>query len=427
MTTPILHVDMDAFYASVELLRHPELRGKPVVVGAPGARGVVAAASYEARAYGVHSAMASVRAQRLCPDATFLPGDHAHYAEVSRRVMAAFRSITPLVEPLSLDEAFLDVAGSIRLFGDPPAIAHLIRQRITEGEGLTCSVGVARNKFLAKLASEAAKPKATPKGPRFGSGVHVVEPAEELAFLHPLPTRALWGVGPQTQKILDRLGLHKVGDIAAFDERALVTALGESHGRHLYRLSHGIDDRPVVPDAPVKSVSHEETFAVDVADPERLAAEAVRMAESVAGRLRANQLAGRTVTIKVRFHDFHTITRSSTVATPIDTGYDVARVAKTLLAQVDPSSGVRLLGVGVTNFATSPGVQLSLDGVGGSATDWPDRPRGAERTGWSGATGAIDAIRHRYGDDAIVPATLTGRGVKKRGDQPWGPGTNEED
>jgi DNA polymerase-4 len=401
---------MDAFYASVELLRHPELRGTPVIVGAPGARGVVAAASYEARAYGVHSAMASVRARRLCPHATFLPGDHPHYQEVSGRVMDVFRSVTPLVEPLSLDEAFLDVGGASRLLGAPPTIAKLLRARVLEQEGLTCSVGVAPNKFLAKLASEAAKPRSSPDGPVCGDGVVVVAPGDELAFLHPLPARALWGVGPQTQKVLDRLGVRTVGDLAELPEQALVDALGQASGRHLHRLSHGIDDRPVVPDAPVKSVSHEETFAVDHTDPDRLAVEVVRMAESVARRLRASRLAGRTVTLKIRFHDFHTITRSHTTAHPVDTGVDIARIAKVLLAQVDPSPGVRLLGVGITNFAGGTGEQLSLDDLGET-----------ERPGWDAATGAVDAIRDRFGDDAIVPAALTGRGVRRRGDQPWGP------
>ena len=409
----ILHVDMDAFYVSVELLRRPELRGRPVIVGAKGPRGVVAAASYEARAYGVHSAMASVRASRLCPHATFLPGDHAHYAEVSKRVMQVFRDVTPLVEPLSLDEAFLDVAGAIRLLGDPPTIARSIRRRILDEEGLTCSVGVAATKFLAKLASEAAKPKASPTGPVLGAGVHVVEPGTELTFLHPLPTRALWGVGPQTQKVLDRLGVRTVGDLAALEEGTLVGALGDAHGRHLWRLANGIDDRAVVPDAAVKSISHEETFAVDVTDPERLATEALRMADAVATRLRASEVAGRTVTIKVRFHDFHTITRSITLPTPVDSGHDVARAARELLAQVDPGAGVRLLGVGVGNLVLDAAVQLSLDDLR------PDQP---ERTGWTEATEAIDAIRARFGDDAIGPGTLAGRKPKRTGDNQWGPG-----
>jgi DNA polymerase-4 len=408
----ILHVDMDAFFVSVELLRRPELRGRPVIVGAKGARGVVAAASYEARAYGVHSAMASVRATRLCPDATFLPGDHAHYADVSRRVMQVFRDVTPLVEPLSLDEAFLDVAGATRLLGDPPAIARSIRTRILEEEGLTCSVGVAPTKFLAKLASEAAKPKASPRGPVFGTGVHVVAPGEELAFLHPLPSRALWGVGPQTQKVLDRLGVRTVGDLADIDEATLAGALGDAHGRHLWRLAHAIDDRPVVPDAAVKSISHEETFAVDLTDPERLAAEALRMADAVARRLRASNVAGRTVTIKVRFHDFHTISRSITLPNPVDGGHDVARAAKELLGQVDASGGVRLLGVGVSNLVADAAVQLSLDDL---------RPDAPGRTGWTEATEAIDAIRARFGDGAIGPGTLAGRKPKRSGDDQWGP------
>jgi DNA polymerase-4 len=327
--------------------------------------------------------------------------------------MALFRAVTPLVEPLSLDEAFLDVAGAVRLLGAPPAIARDLRRRVLEQEGLTCSIGVAANKFLAKLASEAAKPAPSPAGPRFGPGVFVVEPGHELAFLHPLPSRALWGVGPQTQKVLDRLGVRTVGDLADLAEPVLVDALGQAAGRHLHRLSHGVDDRPVVPDAPVRSVSHEETFAVDHTDPARLADEAVRMAESVGRRLRANRLAGRTVTVKVRFHDFHTITRSTTLPNPVDAGVDIARAAKGLLAQLDPAPGVRLLGVGVTNLAPDASRQLSLDDLAG----------GPGRTGWEAATGAVDAIRDRFGDDAIVPATLTGRGVKRRGDQQWGPGS----
>jgi DNA polymerase-4 len=411
-TPHILHVDMDAFFVSVELLRRPELRGTPVVVGGAGARGVVAAASYEARAYGVHSAMPSVRAERLCPHATFLPGDHRHYAEVSARVMQVFRDVTPLVEPLSLDEAFLDVAGAVRLFGDPPAIAHRIRATVLEQEGLTCSVGVAASKFVAKLASEAAKPKATPTGPSFGDhgGVVVVAPGTELDFLHPLPVRAIWGVGPKTQKVLDRFGVRTVGQLADLDVDTLVRAVGEAHGHHLWRLAHGIDDRPVVPDQKVKSISHEETFATDLVDPGRIRVEAVRMADAVAARLRASGSSGRTVTVKVRFHDFRTITRSVTLATAVDTGTDIARAAKELLAGVDPSSGVRLLGVGITGLDHAGAVQLTLDDVE------------AHQGSWSDATAAVDAIRERFGNDAIHPAAFTGRRPKERGDQQWGPG-----
>ncbi len=387
----ILHVDMDAFFVSVELLRRPELRGKPVVVGGEGARGVVAAASYEARAYGIHSAMPSVRAQRLCPHAVFLNGDHRHYAEVSARVMTIFRDVTPLVEPLSLDEAFLDVAGSVRLFGEAPTIAASIRTRVAEEEGLTCSVGVAPNKFLAKLASEVAKPKATPTGPEPGRGVLVVEPGEVEAFLRPLPVRAIWGVGPQTQTVLDRLGVRTVADLAELPLDRLTRAVGEAHGRHLWRLSRGIDDRAVVPDQRPKLISHEETFGTDISDADRLRVEAVRMADAVAARLRDHGYSGRTVTVKVRFHDFRTITRSLTLPTAVDTGTDIARAAKELLTRVDPAGAV----------------QLTLDDV--------------ERGPWEEATAAVDAIRDRFGDDAIHPAVFTGRRTKQRGDQQWGP------
>ncbi|MGH9136151.1 MAG: DNA polymerase IV [Acidimicrobiales bacterium] len=408
----ILHLDLDAFFVSVELRRRPELRGQPVVVGGPGARGVVAAASYEARAYGVYSAMPSVHAQRLCPHAVFLPGDYSAYAEASGRVMAILRDVTPLVEPISLDEAFLDVGGARRLLGDPPDIAHQLRRRIIDEEALTSSVGVAANKFLAKLASEAAKPRATPTGPAFGAGVVVVDPGEELAFLHPLPVRALWGVGPATQKVLDRLGVRTVGDLAALDEHTLVTALGDAHGRHLWRLANGVDDRPVEPDQRVKSVSHEETFATDRTTHDELRPEIVRMADAVADRLRRLDLGGRTVTIKVRFHDFRTISRATTFPGMVDGGTAIARAAKDLLAAVDPSSGVRLLGVGVSNLVHGAPVQLSLDDDGAG-----------DLTRWGDATAAVDAVRERFGSDAVLPATVVGRGVKHRGDQQWGPRT----
>jgi len=404
---------MDAFFVSVELLRRPELRGRPVVVGGTGSRGVVAAASYEARAYGVFSAMPSARARRLCPHAVFLAGDHAHYGTVSERVMRIFRSFTPLVEPVSLDEAFLDVTGARRSQGDGATVAHRIRGEVLTREGLTCSVGVAPSKMLAKLASEAAKPRASADGPLPGEGVRVITPGDELAFLHPLPARALWGVGPATLDRLARLGVRTVGDIADLPEDTLVATLGTAHGRHLARLARGIDPRPVEPDQPLKSVGHEETFAHDHHEHETLTREAVRMADGVAWRLRRAGLAGRTVTLKVRFADFQTITRSSTLPTTVDDGPAVARAALALLAAVDPTPGVRLLGVSVSGLVTGAAQQLSFEDVPGGS-----------RSSWHEASGAVDAIRERFGDRAIGPASAVderGLRVPRRGEQQWGP------
>jgi DNA polymerase-4 len=406
----ILHVDMDAFYASVEQRRRPELRGRPVIVGASGPRGVVAAASYEARVFGIHSAMSSVQAQRLCPHAVFVGGDHDHYAEVSRRIMEIFSSFTPLVEALSLDEAFLDVTGSRRLHGDGATIAAAIRATILDQEGLTCSVGVGPSKFVAKLATEAAKPRLGRQGPEPGLGVKVVAPDEVLSFLHPLPVQALWGVGPKTLEKLQRIGVDTVGDLASLDERDAIASLGAANGAHLRQLAQGIDHREVVPHQRAKSIGHEETFARDHHRLDTLQHELVRLGDSVASRLRGAHVAGRTVSIKVRFGDFHTITRSVTLPSAVDTGPDVVRAATELLNRIDPTPGVRLLGIHVSQLVDGSARQLTLDDV--------DAPS------WDDATGAIDAIRARYGADAIVPASLAGPEgirVKRRGDQQWGP------
>lgn len=419
----ILHVDMDAFYASVEQRRRPELRGRPVIVGGSGRRGVVAAASYEARAFGVRSAMPSMRARTLCPHAVFVPGDHEHYAAVSARVMAVFRELTPLVEPLSLDEAFLDVSGGRRLHGDGPAIAAEIRRRVLDREGLTCSVGVAPNKFLAKLATEQAKPSASVRGPVPGSGVAVVRPGDERAFLRPLPVEALWGVGPRTLEKLHGIGVRTVGQLERLPLTVLTRAVGEAHGRHLHQLAHAVDDRPVEPDQRPKSISHEETFAQDLDDHGAVRVELVRMADAVARRARHEGVAGRTVTIKVRFGDFRTITRSTTLPRPVDTGPAVVRAAGALLDAVDVAAGVRLFGVGLANLVEGAPHQLSLDELpapAGQSTD-PPAPDG---TAWTAVTEAVDAVRARFGDDAVLPAVLARGGSlrgKRSGDQQWGP------
>jgi DNA polymerase-4 len=409
----ILHVDMDCFFAAVEVRRDPSLAGKALIVGGAGNRGVVASCSYEARAYGVRSAMPSTRARRLCPHAVFVNGHYDLYAEYSRKMHEVFRSYTPIVEGISLDEAFLDVAGAVRLFGPAPHIAGEIRRRIHEEHGLWASVGVAPSKLLAKLASEAAKPTASLKGPQPGRGVVVVEPGSELGFLHPHPVSALWGVGPATRARLERFGVTTIGDLAAVPLEALVAALGVSLGHHLHDLAWARDDRPVVPEAKAKSISHEETYPHDISDRALLDREVVRMGDAVAARVREAGLAGRTVTIKVRFHDFATITRSQTVTTPVTTGPEIVRVAGGLLDAVDVASGVRLLGVGVTNFVEGKQAQLSFDDL---------RPGSSQA--WEDASRAVDEIRKRFGARSLGPAALvegSGLRVKRRGEQQWGP------
>ena len=411
----ILHVDMDAFFVSVEIRRRPDLVGKPVVVGGTGPRGVIAAASYEARRYGVRSALPSVTAKRLCPHAVFLPGDHALYASVSADVNRIFMSITPLVEPLSLDEAFLDVSGGLRLHGAGAVIAQTVRRRVWDELHLRCSVGVAPNKFLAKLASVAAKPIASPEGVREGKGVVEVLPGQELEFLHPLPVQALWGVGPATLERLRGLGVHTVGDLAELDEAGLVAAVGAAHGRHLYGLAWGVDDRPVEPDREMKSIGHEETFATDRHTNEELVRELVRLSDAVAARVRDHGGVARTLTLKVRFVGFETITRSITVPGGVSTAHGIVSAVTPLLDAIDASPGVRLLGVSASNFA-SGSQQLSLDDLFEERLD--------DEHQWLLAEETVDAIRKRFGTTAIGPASaVSDRGLQivRRGAQQWGP------
>ncbi len=405
----ILHVDMDAFFASVELRRRPELRGLPVAVGGSGARGVIAAASYEARVFGVRSAMASVRAKRMCPGLVIIAGDHAHYSEVSARIMALFRDVTPLVEPLSLDEAFLDVSGTRRSQGPPEQVAARVRQRLVDQEGLACAVGVAPNKFLAKLASAEAKPKISPSGPLPGHGVLVVERGRELEFLHPLDVSRLWGVGPATLAKLQRFGVRTVGELAALPVEAVTGALGRSAGAHLHALANGIDDRPVVVDQEPKSVSHEETFASDRHSAGELRGDLVRMADAVADRLRRHGVRARTVQLKVRYTDFTTATRSHTLAAPTDRGTELRDEAWSMLTALPLERGIRLLGVGGSNLTRAAAAeQLSL---GGMFDDDPsdDTPAVVSDADWDAANKAVDEIRRRFGSSSIVPGRLAER------------------
>jgi DNA polymerase IV len=428
----ILHVDMDAFFASVEVLDDPSLRGKPVVVGGTGGRGVVAACTYEARRFGVHSAMPSSVARRLCPTAIFLGGRYHRYVEESAKLHAILESVTPLVEGISIDEAFLDVTGALTLLGDGERIARDLRARVAEELGLACSVGVGRTKLVAKLASKAAKPVASRSGIAEGRGVVVVPPAEELGFLHSLPVRALWGVGPATGRRLDALGLQTVGDLAALPTGALERAVGPSAGAHLAALARGEDPRPVVSDQAPKSIGHEETFATDLWERGRLHAHLVRLADASASAMRRAGLAARTVTVKIKLADFSLLTRSFTLGSPIDASPAVVAVASALLDSVEPDQGIRLLGVSLSGFAVPGGaVQLSLELVAPSAAE-PDGAAAAAGGGeaerlqevWASVSAAVDAIRERYGVTSVGPASLVGAagpGARRRGDAQWGP------
>ncbi len=382
----MLHVDMDAFYASVELIDRPHLRGKQVIVGGGGNRGVVLSATYEARALGVHSAMPMSRARRLAPRATVIEPDHRRYAEVSRGVMEIFRSITPAVEPLSLDEAFLDVSGALRRLGPPTRIAALIRARVAAEQRITCSVGVASTKFVAKLASSRCKP----------DGLLVVPADRTVEYLHPLPVTALWGVGDKTGEQLARLGLRTVGDIAHTPEATLRRALGEAVGSHLYELSWGRDPRRVVPEAVEKSIGAEETFEVDVDDPQVVLREVLRLSERTAVRLRSAGMAGRTVVLKIRFANFSTITRSRTQPDVTDVARDIYACARSLWEGLRlERARIRLVGVRVEGLVPAEGQprQLLLD----------ERPQG-----WREAERAADRASARFGRNSVRPATLLG-------------------
>jgi DNA polymerase-4 len=388
----VLHVDMDAFYAAVELLDHPELLGKPVIVGASGGRGVVLSATYEARALGVHSAMPMSRARRMCPQATVLAPHHSRYSEVSAGVMAIFRSITPLVEPLSLDEAFLDVAGSVRRLGNPREIGETIRARVHDEQGITCSVGVASTKFVAKLASTRIKP----------DGLLVVPRDEVVAFLHPLPVGALWGVGEKTEEALLRLGLRTVGDIANTPATTLTRALGTAVGEHLAALSWGRDERSVSPDEPERSIGNEETFGSDVDDPEVIRRELLRLTEKVASRMRATGVVGRTVVLKVRFADFTTIIRSRTIGEPTDVARDIYGVVIGLFEALGlQRARLRLVGVRLEGLSDVGDThhQLLID---------------APENGWREAEQASDRAAVRFGSGAVRPARLVEPGIRER-------------
>lgn len=396
-SAPILHVDMDAFFVAVELLERPDLVGKPVIVGGSAeGRGVVSSASYEARRYGVRSAMAVSEALRLCPTAVVLPGSHGKYREASQRVMAIFRDITPLVEPLSIDEAFLDVSGARRLFGTPGEIARLIRARVEAETGLTCSVGAASTKFVAKLASGKCKP----------DGMLVVPHEETIPFLHALPVGALWGVGKATEEALKRRGIASVFELAHTPKPVLERIVGRSHGAHLHDLAWGRDPRPVETLRREKSIGHEQTFEYDLREEGDVEREVRAQADAVAVRLRRAGLVARTISIKLRWGDFTTITRSRTVAPATDTGRTIFLTARELLREAyDPSRGVRLIGVRAE--------QLVEAELATQATLWSDDSADE----WDAAERAVDEATAKFGRFAVRPASLLGRGERRDGTQ----------
>ena len=379
----ILHVDMDAFFASVEERDNPALKGKAVVVGT-GIRGVVSAANYEARKFGIHAAMPVGRAKRLAPHAIFVPPNMSRYSEVSSHIMEIFRSVTPLVEPLSLDEAFLDVTGAKRLLGDGREIAKQIRAKVEASEGITCSVGIATTKFIAKLASGRCKP----------NGMLEIASDRVLEFLHPLPVNAIWGVGPKTTDELLKLGLQTVADIANTPRQTLIRALGEAAGASLYELSWGRDYRDVEPVEVDKSISAVETFDADTEDQEIVLRELLRLTEKATYRMREKDFSARTISIKVRFADFKTITRSKTVPLAISATHEVYEVVKTLFIALKlDRARIRLVGV-------------SLDGLEDGIDGTEQLVLGERENGWRQATAAIDKASARFGQGSVRPARL---------------------
>jgi DNA polymerase-4 len=381
-TEPILHVDMDAFFVEVERLRNPALAGRPVVVGGAGRRGVVASASYEARRFGVRSAMPTGRARQLCPGLVVLPSDHGEYHRVSEQVFEIFRGFTPLVEGGSLDEAYLDVAGLRLHYDDPVQIAHAVRSEIRRRLHLPASVGIAATKLVAKLASEAAKP----------DGVRHVPAPATLGFLHPLPVRALAGVGEATHAALEGMGVTTVGDLAGIPVALLEKRLGGASGRHLAALAQGLDPRPVVPDSAAKSISVSETYEVDLVTAFEIDTELVRLADRLASRLRRAGLAAHTIGLKVRFGDFTTVTRNITVKAPIDERLQLQRLAREMAAKLAIAEPVRLLGVEAKSLTMAVAPRQLEVGHSPKAEDLAD---------------AVDAVRSKYGGAAVMPARLS--------------------
>jgi len=390
----IIHLDMDAFYASVEVLDNPELKGKPVIVRGSRKRGVVSSASYEARKFGIHSAQPMAKAMRLCPQGIFLPVRMRRYKEVSDQVFEIFHRFTPLVEPLSIDEAFLDVTGSTQLFGEPEAIAKKIKKSVKEEIGLTVSAGVAPSKLIAKIASDLNKP----------DGLTVVPPEKVKEFLEPLPIEKLWGVGRETQKTLSLLGVGTIGELSRLPLEILEAKFGK-HGAELHLLSRGIDESEVQPEREVKSISREETYEEDIYDLEMTKRELLLLAFKVARNLRAKGLAGKRVTLKVKYSNFVQITRSLTLPEATDDGREIFRNSLLLLKKTEVGyKAVRLLGISLSNLSI-PGKERQL-----SLFEKPVSQQKSKRLNL-----ALDRIYEKFGEDSILPGTLLKKGHNPSG------------
>ena len=379
----ILHIDMDAFFASVEVLDRPEVAGKPAVVAHDSPRSVVTSATYEARALGIRSAMPLVTAKRLCPDVIVLEPHFEKYRAYSKKVMSIFYDFTPVVEQLSIDEAFLDVSGAQKIFGTPEQIAQQIKDRVRDETGLPCSVGVASTKFVAKLASTKSKP----------NGLLVIPEEETLAFLHPLPIEAIWGVGKKTAEVLHKRGLHTVADIAQSPPVSLISALGQAAGTHLYELSWARDPRPVSTQRAEKSIGKEHTFNEDVTDAEKLKATLVFQADHVGAQLRKAQLEARTIGLKVTFSDFESLTRSRTLPEATSVGREIHKVVCELLDELKTvGRSIRLIGVRAASLVDAGTQQLSLWGDEGDA--------------WKEAEIVMDQVGEKFGPDSVRPASF---------------------
>jgi DNA polymerase-4 len=375
---------MDAFFALVEVRENPSLAGKQVIVGYDGNRGVVLSATYEARKLGVHSAMPMSRALRLAPNAIVVEPDHEKYSEVSENVMAIFESVTPLVQPLSVDEAFLDISGAQKLMGTPTQIGEVIRARVSDEQGITCSVGVASTMFVAKLATNFAKP----------DGLHVVPADKVIEFLHPLPIGALWGVGEKTGEQLARLGLVNVSDIANTPVKTLARVIGQAAAEHLYELSWGRDPRVVTPNQAEKSIGAERTFEADIDDPEEILAQILDLSNKVAKRLRAANYFSRTITIKVRFADFTSVTRSKSLPSSTDLATDIYATSKSLFEAMHlQRARIRLVGVRATGLVPTSESSVQLE--------FSNRD-----SGWREAEAAMDQVSLKFGNSAVKPARL---------------------